>query len=62
MKYAVVTGGTGFIGEHLVNELVSHYYFVFVLTRDNDKETTVKRNVSYILYDSDEYNNLKKAK
>ena len=33
---ALVTGGTGFVGSHLVEELVKHGYEIRILTRKKD--------------------------
>lgn len=52
MDYAVISGGTGFIGMHLAQELTQNNFYVYVLTRTEHKPAAVVSNVEYITYDS----------
>ncbi|MGD6966126.1 TIGR01777 family oxidoreductase [Rossellomorea vietnamensis] len=44
---AVISGGTGFVGSALTEELLNNGYEVFILTRNPDKHES-RKNVSYI--------------
>lgn len=46
MRKAVVTGGAGFIGSHLAEELVDHSYYVIIL---DDLSTGKIENINGLL-------------
>lgn len=49
-KNVLITGGTGFIGRYLTEELVKRGYTVSILTRNSKPNT---ENVSYYIWDAD---------
>lgn len=49
-KNVLITGGTGFIGRYLTEELVGRGYTVSILTRNSKPNT---ENVSYYIWDAD---------
>lgn len=49
-KNVLITGGTGFIGRYLTEELVERGYTVSILTRNSKPNT---ENVSYYIWDAD---------
>ena len=64
-KKAVVTGGAGFIGSHLVEELVRQNYNVLVLdnlsTGNIKNLRLVKSKIKFIKCDLSKYKNLSKS-
>lgn len=60
MNKVVVTGGSGFVGKWLTEELTKHEIEVIVLVRKLSlkEETANGSRVRYILYDSEEYERL----
>ncbi|MCM1538602.1 MAG: NAD(P)-dependent oxidoreductase [bacterium] len=60
MNKAIVTGGTGFVGKWLTEELTKHGTEVIVLVRKlftkEEKKNDIR--VRYVLYDSEEYERL----
>lgn len=61
MDYAVISGGTGFIGMHLAQELTKNNFYVYVLTRAEQKAEVFVPNVEYVKYDSQAYFELGKS-
>lgn len=57
MRTSIITGATGFIGTHLVSELLSQQVDVTVLVRDC-KQSGVGKNVKSICCDMDAYSAL----
>ena len=59
MKTVVITGGTGFIGSHFINELLAHDIKVIALVRDKrSAKEILDRSVEVIEYHSSEYESL----
>lgn len=59
---ALVTGGTGFIGSHLVDELINRDYNVRVLKRTSSKDTFLKeKKVKFTIGDLGNLKSLEKA-
>lgn len=58
MEYAVISGGTGFIGMHLAQELKQNNFHVYVLTRTLPETEAVETGIEYIAYDSPAYHEL----
>lgn len=48
MKKAIVTGATGFVGHHLVKDLVNNGYKVLAMIRPNSKNTVKLENIANV--------------
>lgn len=62
MKKAIVTGATGFIGKHIVNELVQNNVFVYAIVRKNSSNLnalTKNDNIQIVECNLDEIETLK---
>lgn len=54
IKKILVTGGTGFIGSYLCNELLKQGHFISIITRSPDKYSEEQsKNLQYIGWDDD---------
>jgi len=62
--HIVITGGTGFIGSYVVNELVKNNYKITLLARNPDKIAIFKSipNINMVKFDIRNYTKLKKIK
>lgn len=56
-KIILVTGGNGFLGSKIVEELISQGYFVKILTR-KAKQNISHQNIEYIIGDLNDYSSL----
>jgi len=52
-KNILISGGTGFIGSALVEELLKQGHFIRVITRNTDKYSDSAKNLTYIGWDDD---------
>lgn len=59
-KHAIVTGATGFLGHHLVNQLVEQGWQVTALCRDHFKAAHLPRSVHVVLGDITDAGSLEK--
>ena len=63
MKNVLVTGGAGFIGSHLVDELVKRKYNVYVIDNlSNGKIKNLEESLNKIKFINDDINNIYKYK
>ena len=63
MKNVLVTGGSGFVGSHLVDELVDLNYNVYVIDNlSNGKIENLKKSIKKITFINDDINNISKYK
>ena len=63
MKNVLVTGGAGFIGSHLVDELVKRKYNVYVIDNlSNGKMKNLEESLNKIKFINDDINNIYKYK
>ena len=53
MSNVFVTGGTGFIGQHLVRVLLNQGHSVSILVRDNSRAENLRNSGCYFKYDLD---------
>jgi len=62
--HIAITGGTGFIGSYVVNELVKNNYKITLLARNPDKIAIFKSipNINMVKFDIRNYTELKKIK
>jgi UDP-glucose 4-epimerase len=62
--HIAITGGTGFIGSYVVNELVKNNYKITLLARNPDKIAIFKSisNINMVKFDIRNYTKLKKIK
>lgn len=63
MKTVLVTGGSGFIGSHVVDELVKQKYKVYVIDNlSNGKIENLSNSIKKITFIKDDINNIEKYK
>ena len=60
IKKALVIGGTGFIGSHLVNFLKKKNFYVISFSKKKIKNKKKSKNVKYICGDISKFHHLKK--